>query len=106
MAKDQVRFDVDAELKHQFQLKCTNDRVKMTSVLVRFMEEWVSGEAESQREAIRSFLISLIQGQRPSNAAIVHVAGILKISTDQLLDFCDRVQRAEEKENGSHSGSG
>lgn len=103
MAKDQIRFDLDSELKRQFQMKCLERGEKMTPVLQTLLEEWINQEGNI--EAIKEFLQSLMQGNRPTNAVIVRTAGILKLDTDDLLDFCDRVLSQGKKPNGcNHTG--
>ena len=103
MAKDQIRFDLDSELKRQFQLKCVARGEKMTPVLHSLLEEWIN--QESNAEAIKEFLQALMQGQRPSNSVIVRTAGILKIDTDDLLDFCDHVLSHGKRSNGCNHTS-
>ena len=88
MGKDQIRFDIDSELKLLFQLKCLETGEKMTPVLQHLIEQWVREEV--RYDAVRKFLQLLSEGQRPSNSLIVEVASHLKLSTDKLLDLCDR----------------
>jgi Glu-tRNA(Gln) amidotransferase subunit E-like FAD-binding protein len=103
MAKEQIRFDLDSELKRQFQMKCVERGEKMTPVLHSLLEEWINHE--SNTDAIKDFLQSLMQEQRPANSTIVRTAGILKLDTDDLLDFCDHILSQKRKPNGcNHTG--
>lgn len=98
MAKDQIRFDLNSELKRRFQMQCLERGEKMTPVLQSLIEEWI--EQDKDLEAIRGVFQALIRGERPANSMIVRTAGTLRLDTDRLLDLCDNVLPHGRKNNG------
>lgn len=48
-------------------------------------------EVKPKSSAVDTLLKKLLAGEQPTDDQIVLVAGTLKIETEQLMDFCDRV---------------